>query len=92
MHVKSPLLGGKMVSVTLPDIHLTNLGTGSEGLTPAELTSKVMNSLMTEVVPAVTKLVSNAGAAAVGLGKDAGKQGQDAVKKAAGGLKSILGN
>jgi len=91
LHVKSPLLAGKMVSVPLPDIHLTDLGTGSDGITPAELTQKVMSSLMKEVVPAFTKVLSNVGAEAVGLGKDAGKQGQDALKKAAGGLKGIIG-
>ncbi len=92
LRVKSPLLAGKMVSVPLPDIHLTNLGTGPDGVTPAELAGKVMNSLMKEVVPAVTKLVSNVGADAIGLGKGAEKQGQNALKKASGGLKSLFGH
>lgn len=91
LHVKSPLLAGKMVSVPLPAIHLTDLGNGSEGVTAAELTKKVMSSLMKEIVPAATKALSNAGADALGLGKDAGKQGEDALKKAGSGLKSLIG-
>ncbi len=92
VRVKSPLLGGKMLSVTLPDIHLTNLGTGSDGLTPAELTDKVMNSLMKEIIPAVTKALSNVGAEAVGLGKGAAQKGADALKNASGGLKGLFGH
>jgi hypothetical protein len=80
LHVKSPLLANQMVTVPLPTIHLTNLGTGADGITPAELTEKVMDSLMREVIPAVAKLVSDAGGRAVGLGKDAEKQGQRVLK------------
>lgn len=91
LRVKSPLLGDKMLSVTLPDIHLTDLGTGTDGITPAELTDKVMKELMKEVVPACTKLLKNAGAEAIGLGKGAEKQGENTVKKATGGLKNLFG-
>ena len=91
LHVKSPLLAGKMISVPLPAIHLTDLGTGSDGITAAELTKKLMSALMKEIVPAATKALSNAGADALELGKGAEKQGQDALKKAGSGLKSLIG-
>jgi hypothetical protein len=92
LRVKSSLIGGKMLSVALPDVHLTHLGTGSDGLTPAELTDKVMNALMNEVIPAFAKLVSNAGLDAVKYGKGAEKLGQDGLNKASGGLKKLFGN
>ena len=31
--------------ITLPDIHLQNLGTGPEGITPAELTQMVLDAI-----------------------------------------------
>jgi uncharacterized protein involved in outer membrane biogenesis len=91
LRVKSPLLAGKVVSVPLPDIHLTDLGNGADGVTAAELTQKVLRALMKEIVPAATKALNNAGAAALRLGKNAEKQGQDALKKAGSGLKSLIG-
>jgi uncharacterized protein involved in outer membrane biogenesis len=91
LHVKSPLLAGRMISVPLPTIHLTDLGMGSDGITPAELTKKLMRALMKEIVPAATKALSNAGADALELGKGAEKQGQEALKKAGSGLKSLIG-
>jgi hypothetical protein len=92
LRVKSPLLAGKMTSVPLPDIHLENMGTGPDGVTPAELTGKVMNSLMKQVIPAVAKLAGNVGAEAAGLGKGVEKQGENTLNKASKGLKSLFGN
>lgn len=43
---------GADARLTLPDIHLTNLGSGSAGITPAELTAVVLRQLNTEAVKA----------------------------------------
>lgn len=91
LHVKSKLMANKTLTVKLPDIHLTNLGTGSNGITPAELTDQVMHALMQEVIPAVTKVASQAGSEALGLGNGATQQGEDAAKKAGGKLKGLFG-
>ncbi len=81
--VKFALLGGKPLSVTLPDIHLTNLGSGGEGITPGELSKRVFNAVLEQVIPAVTAQIGNLG----GLGKDLGK---GALDKAAGGLGDLF--
>jgi hypothetical protein len=48
------MLGGQGATLPLPDIHLTNLGTGAEGITPAELSEKVLSA----VLNATTKVVA----------------------------------
>jgi uncharacterized protein involved in outer membrane biogenesis len=61
LHVNNPLLGGKTLTVSVPDIHLTNLGASSDGITPAELARDVMNELMNKVVPATMAVVNQFG-------------------------------
>jgi uncharacterized protein involved in outer membrane biogenesis len=39
--------------ISLPDIHLTDLGKGSDGLTPAELTSAVLTAIIGNTLKAV---------------------------------------
>jgi uncharacterized protein involved in outer membrane biogenesis len=80
IHVSLSELGGKSATVVLPMIHLTDLGKGSEGITPAELTEKVLTAVLDGSIKA-------AGSAATDLGKDAvkeaGKAAGEAVEKAA---------
>lgn len=67
-------MGGQSVTVPLPDIHLTGLGQGSEGITSAELTKVVLN----EVIAGATKV------AASDKVKELTKGVTDAATKAAG--------
>lgn len=46
VHVSSALLGGKTATVSIPEIHLTNLGQGPDGITPAELTKRVLKEVI----------------------------------------------
>lgn len=46
VHVHSSLLQGKAATVSIPDIHLTNLGQGPEGITPAELTKRILREVL----------------------------------------------
>jgi len=41
--------GGLAAPITLPDIHLTNLGQGPQGITAAELTNKVLAEITSAV-------------------------------------------
>jgi len=88
--VKFALLGGKPLSVTLPDIHLTNIGNSGDGLTPGEPSKKVFRAVFEQMHPAVTAQVGKLG----GLGKDIGKGTLDnakgAVDKATGGLGDLF--
>ena len=80
------LFGGKEVTLpplTLPDIHLTDLGKGPEGITATDLTKQVLS----EVVGGSIKAVENA---AVNLGKDASKAVGAGVNKITTGIGGLL--
>ena len=45
----------RQVSLTLPDIHLTNLGTEGDGITASDLSKRVLNAIVTATLQTVTK-------------------------------------
>lgn len=47
------------VNVTLPDIHLTNLGTGPDGITGADLTRQVLNAIISKTLETVASQALN---------------------------------
>lgn len=53
VHVNSPLLAGKTATVSIPDIHLSNLGQGPDGITPAELTKRVLKEVIEGTVKSI---------------------------------------
>jgi hypothetical protein len=76
-------------TLPLPDIHLTNLGTGPDGITAGDLVQKVLSEVTTATLKAVVESVSNLGKGAADATKDAGKAiGNEASKigKSLGGL------
>jgi uncharacterized protein involved in outer membrane biogenesis len=75
-------MGGKSVPLVLPDIHLTSLGTGPDGITPADLTQRVFQELVSSTTKAVAASVGELGKEAVDLTKDAGKTATEGVGKA----------
>ena len=86
VHGTLVLFGGKEVtipSLSLPDIHLTDLGKGPEGITPADLTKQVLS----EVVGSTLKVVENS---ATDLGKEAGKTVGADVNKITTGLGGLF--
>lgn len=88
--VKFALLGGQPLSVTLPDIHLTNLGTSGDGITPGELSKKVFSAVFEQVIPAVTAQLGKLGNLGKEFGKGAMGNAKGAVDKAAGGLGNLF--
>jgi hypothetical protein len=68
--------GGQPITLTLPEIHLANLGTGSEGITVSDLAAKLLNEVSEKTVAAIGQSVSKLGAAVV---DSAGKAAGDAV-------------
>lgn len=71
--------------VTLPDIHLTNLGSGPDGITPAELTAMILSQLNTEAAK------SAAGGALKNLLHGAGGNIEtEGLKKGVDGIKNLF--
>jgi hypothetical protein len=83
-------LGGKSATVPLPEIHLTNLGNGPDGITAADLTAKVLKELLQAAIPAAEKAVVDLGKGATGVVKEAGKSATEEVQKATKGLGDLL--
>jgi hypothetical protein len=54
----------KDITLSLPDIHLTDLGKGNDGITAADLTQKVLSEITADTLESL-------GTAVAGLGKDA---------------------
>lgn len=70
------------LTLPLPDIHLTDLGKGEDGITAADLTKRVLSAITAATVKQVAE-------SATGVGKDAGKavnSSIDKLKKGIGGL------
>ena len=89
VHVRLTDLGGKEMTLSLPDIHLTDLGTNNGGITPADLTRAVLKAVTTATVKAVSTGASDLGKGLENAGKDAAGGAAtdiDDVKKKLGGL------
>lgn len=101
VHASITGLVNREISLTLPDIHLTGLGTGGDGITAADLTQKVLGEITAGTVKAlassVTELGKNAADAAKNMVQDAATgalqnssnavgESVDKLKKGLGGL------
>lgn len=101
--VSADMLGGKVVPLPLPDIHLTDIGKKSNGATMSEASKQVLDAITKAATDAVSKvdlkgLAAGAGKALEGVTKDSGKMlddatkgGGDALKGAGDQLKGLFG-
>lgn len=81
-------LGGQTVTVPLPDIHLTNLGDGPEGITAAELMKEVLG----KVIPAAIQVATSDKVKELtkGVTEAASKAASGAVDKATKSVTDLL--
>lgn len=94
VNVTLTALGGKKMTLPLPNIQMKNIGKGSGGADPAEVISEVFNSISKAVVDAVASSGDIAGDALKGAGgaaTDAAKGATDAAKGATDSIKKGLG-
>lgn len=82
IHVTITALGGQSATVPLPEIHLTSLGQGPEGITAAELTKLVLQAVEKEAVQVATSAVAE-------LTKDPSKLIKGLSDTAAGSASSV---
>jgi uncharacterized protein involved in outer membrane biogenesis len=73
---------GTGTALSLPDIHLTDLGKGTDGITSTELTEIVLREVVSGTIKAVASNATQLGKG----GENIGAQGVNAVKKGIGGL------
>lgn len=89
VRVGATALGGT-APISLPDITLKDLGTGPEGITPAELTKRVLSAITESTTKAATGAVGEIGKGAVDAAKDVGKGATDAAGKAVKGIGDLF--
>jgi hypothetical protein len=89
LRVGATLLGGT-AAIPLPDIHFTNLGTGPEGITPGELTKRVLEAIEEGAVKAAAASVGELGKGALDTATGAGKTATDAAGNAAKGITDLF--
>ena len=90
IHVSLTTLGGKSATVALPEVHLTDLGKGPDGITAAELTSRVIQAIEKEAVQASSGVVSDLAKEATGLTKDLNKTATGATDKLSQGIGGLF--
>jgi uncharacterized protein involved in outer membrane biogenesis len=78
VHVSLTGLGGREMTLPLPDIHLTDLGKGTDGLTATDLTRAVLQAVTSATIKAVASSATDIG--------NLGGAGVDKLKSGLGGL------
>lgn len=82
------LPGVPTLNLSLPDIELSNLGQGPEGITAGELTRQLIRQITTRTLTAVAGAAAHAGKALV---EGASDRATDAAKSAAGAAEKVAG-
>jgi len=80
-------MGGFAAPITLPEIHLSNLGPGPEGITPAALIKQVLAVVSADVAKAAVTAANDLGKGAAGA---AGKSATESVGKATKGVTDLF--
>jgi len=88
--VATSLLGGQNATIPLSDIHLTNLGSGPDGITPAELSTRVLSELLDATTKAVAANATKIGQGVSDAAKSVGTSATDQLKKAGSGVSDLL--
>ena len=83
-------LGGKTITLPLPTIHLSNLGTGPEGITVTELTKQVISAIEKQSVQTVATESGNIGNLAGNLTKGMGTNSSNTLNNAAKGIGNLF--
>lgn len=90
VHVNISGLMSKELTVTLPDIHLKDMGKDSNGITPTELVRVILTQVNVSTIKAVTEAVTSSGQALEDLGKDIAKNPEKKVKELINGVGGLF--
>ncbi len=79
-------MGGNSIWRTVPEIHITEIGTDNMGVTSAQLTKRLVHEIFVATTKSLPNLGGTVGSEIKNFGKEAGSQ----VKKAAKGFKNFF--
>jgi uncharacterized protein involved in outer membrane biogenesis len=83
LQVNTKLSGGRTLTLTIPEIHLTDLGTGPDGITGVEVGQRALHAVL---MAATTEIAKNAGQ----LGTEGVNDAKGAAKKLGDKLKGLF--
>jgi uncharacterized protein involved in outer membrane biogenesis len=83
LQVRSSLAGDQTLTLVIPDIHVTQLGTGPQGITPVEVAQRALHEVL---MSSAKEIAKNGGE----IGKKALENGKNLFKKAGGSLKGVF--
>ena len=87
IHLSATFLGGKAMTLPLPDIRMKDLGQGPEGITAAELTKRLLSEVTANTLKAVQQAVGDLGKGAL---DEATKGTPEGVKDATKSIGNLL--
>jgi uncharacterized protein involved in outer membrane biogenesis len=80
LQLNTKLSGGRTITLSIPDIYLTDLGSGPEGITAVEVGQRTLHAVLDAAMKAVAKN-------ATGLGQEGATGAKSAIQKAADKVK-----
>jgi uncharacterized protein involved in outer membrane biogenesis len=80
LQLNTALSGGRTIVVPIPDIHLTDLGTGPQGITPVEVAQRALHAVLNDAAKEVVKNGGQLEKEAYGGAKSAVKKATDSIK------------
>lgn len=89
--VSTPGGTGQQTVLSLPDIHLKDLGKGSDGLTPEELVQAVMREITGSTFGAISNSLGSLGQGFQKMGSELQKEGSNPLNLINKGLDGLLG-
>ncbi len=84
VHVFLKGVSNKELTISLPDIHMTDLGKEKDGITPAEIVHIILSKITTLTAKEVSYVIANSGKVLKDLGKDVGGSVTSVVKDLGG--------
>jgi uncharacterized protein involved in outer membrane biogenesis len=90
IHVSATGLVQGAATIPLPDIRLHDLGTGPDGITPAELTKLVLEAIEAKAAQAASGAAADISKGAVNAVKDLGNPGSNTLENVTKGLGGFL--
>jgi uncharacterized protein involved in outer membrane biogenesis len=90
VRVSVPALGGQSAVVSLPEIHLQDLGKGPDGITAAELTQQILEAVEKGAAQASASAMSDLGHQALNMAQEISKGGTSGVQRAAKSLGDLF--
>jgi uncharacterized protein involved in outer membrane biogenesis len=81
LQINTLLSGGRTITVPIPDIYLTDLGSGPQGITPVEVGQRALHAVLTGATKAIAANGGQVGQEAVSGAKSAVQKATDSLKK-----------